>query len=78
MDLEARIFFFQTIHNNVWQIDSDDNGTTNFVFVDNNGKTKTSMWFVDVGSTYPFRYHVEWGRMIISLIMSIIVLYLTS
>lgn len=78
MDLEARIFFFQTIHNNVWQIDSDDDGTTNFVFIDNNGKTKTSMWFVDVGSTYPFRYHVEWGRMIISLLMSIIVLYLTS
>lgn len=78
MDLEARIFFFQTIHNNVWQIDSDDDGTTNFIFVDNNGKTKTSMWFVDVGSTYPFRYHVEWGRMIISLLMSIIVLYLTS
>lgn len=78
MDLEARIYFFQTIHYNVWQIDTNDDGNTDFIMVDNNGKTKTSMWFVDVGSTYPFKYHIEWGRMIVSLIMSILVLYLTS
>lgn len=82
-DIDARQYLFKTIHQ-IYQIDTptngndDGDGTTDYVLVNNEGKTKTDAWFIDIGSTYPFRYYIEWGLIFITLVTSIAVLFLTS
>lgn len=78
LDIEAKQFLFQTIHS-YYRMDINDDEDIDFVLVNNGGKTKTDNWIMpDIGNTFPFRYHIEWGRLILRLIISIAVLFLTS
>lgn len=78
MDTPARTYLFQIIHS-YHRMDIDDDGDVDFIMVNNSGKTKTDNWLLpDIGNTYPFRYHIEWGMLIVKLSISIAVLFLTS
>lgn len=82
-DIPARQFLFKTLHK-TYQVDlsttnkPDGDGTTDYILVNNEGKTKTDMPVIDIGSSYPFRYYFEWGLIFINLITTIVVLFLTS
>lgn len=75
-EVKARDWLFKSIHNEVIrQYDDDEN--VKQVFYSSEGKTQSGVIF-GLGSTFPFRYRVEWGTMFIQLIATTIILLLTS
>lgn len=81
-DIQVYQYLFKQKHS-IYQIDlatdsdPDGDGATDFVLINNNGSTK-GFWGITFLSDYPFRYYVEWGMIIVTLIISIMVLFLTS
>ena len=75
-DVSLRQYLFKSYHLEVIR-NYDDNGSKKSVWYSSGGKTQSGL-VGGLGSTFPFRYKIEWGIMFVQLISTAIVMLLTT
>lgn len=76
-DVKVRDYLFKTMHVHIGRL-YDSDGKVVGAGYSSNGATKRFMLELTFFNDFPFRYKIEWGTLLIELVSSFIVLFLTS